>query len=176
MKILGILQNQWMKDPDRAYKVRGKLGFELFTKLMLFSGCRTGRRLREVFGEQVIRDWDWANASDEITSDWRSSPRYDVDHIEQTIQRVQPDIIILFGRSAREGFQSLEDRGFYFDGKVYTCPHPAHFASYVKGKLHEVAETIEKNKKEDRRFERKNGRDGEWDLSVSHLLPHSVQR
>ncbi len=75
MKVLGLLQNMWFKDPERAkktlafyYEKKGDGGRERFISDMLFFGCLTGRRLRQAFGEERCDEIIW-----EEVSSWRSA-------------------------------------------------------------------------------------------------------
>jgi hypothetical protein len=121
MKILAILQNQWFKNPEiaeRMYARRPDLRNE-YIRRFLFMGCRTGQVLQQVFGEDLCRQIVWEEASPKIAGMSSGVFPADPEHIRKAIDRHKPDVILCFGKVARDGVKALD-----LSIPVHCGPHP----------------------------------------------------
>lgn len=138
MKILGFLQNQWMRNPQRAREImkRTPEARPRLLKYALFQ-CHTGHRLREVFGEEM-EHWDWDNASPEIGE--FSSARFPADHvhIRTVLERYEPDIVLAFGRVAERALRQI-DGNF----ELLCGPHPAARGDDVMERLRTMKKMLD---------------------------------
>lgn len=133
MKILGVLQNQWFKDPVRAKAMLdagviryGDIYRDRFIKMTLFMGCLTGRRIEAAFGP-LVDDMKFCEASAEIGENANLAPEFDIDHLHATFLRLQPDIVVAFGNIAKAGVAAvLKERSFpSVPSHVLCASHPA---------------------------------------------------
>lgn len=127
-RILAILQNQWVKNPERvraaiaaskdpvAYRRR-------FNAYALFAGCMTGRRLRKEFGD-LCDTIVWEEASPEIGGHAASSFPADLDHIRASIADVKPRIVIGFGKIASDALNIIGPSLDLPDVFMIHCQHP----------------------------------------------------
>lgn len=121
MKILAVLQNMWVKDPDRVREIlaRHPQTRERMIVSSLFAGCRTGRVLKQVFGEDCPERFTWEESTRQIAGNARDVFPPDMDHLRQRLFEETPDIVIAFGRVASGALAQL------VDGKdLIVCPHP----------------------------------------------------
>lgn len=128
MKILAVLQNQWFHDPERVKrllaqhdndpKFRHKLRRRLIT-YSLFAGCKTGQILKKCLGSKLCEKITWEEASPEHGGRASSCFPADRAHLTALIQEEQPDIIIAFGKIARDGLADL-----FPSDRLLTAPHP----------------------------------------------------
>lgn len=122
MVILAFLQNMWFKDPERAREVfaahldrRNDL-----IRIYLFMGCLTGRRLEQVFGEELCQEIIWEECSPDIGG--RSSAAFpaDVNHMYSAILKHDPKVILAFGVIAEGALRRIMP-----GRQVIYGPHPA---------------------------------------------------
>jgi hypothetical protein len=126
MKIVAFLQNMWVRNPERVRKMiaeddTGELRERLIV-FALFRGCLTGRRLKNVFGEDLCNEIVWEEASPVIDD---NPKRYHVpvpDHIRAVLAKHQPDTVLCFtlagSKIVGEICASLKIR-------FISAPHPA---------------------------------------------------
>lgn len=100
--ILAFLQNQWFKDPEGAKRVfanhpdkRNQL-----IATYLFMGCLTGRRLQQVFGEELCDQIIWEECSPEVGGKSSAAFPADIEHIKAAVKKHSPDVILAFGKIA----------------------------------------------------------------------------
>lgn len=122
--ILGLLQNQWVRHPDRveAILLRRDAAFRRrYLGALLFFGSLTGKRLRAAFGDWCERIV-WENASPVITAypHAHAIPAPDLDHVRRVLADIEPNIVLAFGKNARQAMQDIGWRGVLIRG-----PHPA---------------------------------------------------
>lgn len=148
MKILAFLQNQWFRDPERARRAlayyvekRGAKGRNRFIADMLFFGCLTGRRLRLAFGEDACSEIVWEEASPELHGKASAAPPANVGHMLAAFRQHQPDVVLLFGRIARDGWMGMS-RGGEKKCVAIELPHPAARHATVMEELRTGAETL----------------------------------
>lgn len=114
MKILCILQNQWFKDPERVRQMLARYDESFrrnFIKRALFYGCRTGKVLQAVFGEEWIARMTFEEASRNIGGHSASKFTADPGHIMSVIREVEPDIVLAFGKVAEQAVMGLSFGG-----------------------------------------------------------------
>lgn len=138
MKILAFLQNQWFNDPEGVKamlnrqrdcgectqeQMREKVRRRLI-HYALFAGCLTGKRLKQAFGEALCAEIVWEEGSREIGGKASSFFKPDREHIQATIAREKPDVILCFGASNKPIVDSLCPWP-QSDVHVIFMPHPA---------------------------------------------------
>ncbi|RYG31190.1 hypothetical protein EON81_23440 [bacterium] len=145
MRTLAILQNQWLGPNVTIAKLArlNAMPIEIHNRwvaMCLFAGCLTGRRLQKAFVSQEINLITWSDASREAGT--HSAAKFPADpvHIDELMRHVRPDIVILFGRIADEGFtdwlQANPDRAPW---KIIRSPHPAARGASTVSSLNDVA-------------------------------------
>lgn len=127
MKVVAFLQNQWFKNPAAARSTyekwtRSRPRHEL-NAYFLFAGCKTGRILRNAFGN-LCNDIIWEEASPKIGGQSGASFKPDPKHIANVIREHKPDVILTFGKPAREGL-AQSAHGCDLPSHVYRLCHPA---------------------------------------------------
>lgn len=122
MTVLAFMQNMWVRDPERVKAMIAKYG-DLYRRkaipMFLFAGCVSGRRLKQVLGEELCRAITWDEVSREISNHPSFVPTPDYDHMRTTIEHVKPDVVVCFGRIASDAIRSV------WTGKTIRAPHPA---------------------------------------------------
>lgn len=139
MKVLAVLQNMWVKDPDsvrrmieRTPKARRRL-----ICYSLFAGCRTGRVLRQVFGEDCSRRFVWDESTREIAGNPRDTFPPDLAHLRAVLDEVKPDVVLAFGRIASNALTALVTAD-----KLLTGPHPTARQPDTIARLYRMAENL----------------------------------
>lgn len=125
--ILGVLQNQWFKDPARVRESidRHPAGpareqfRRAFIKRALFYGCRTGINLRKCFGEWCDR-MVWEEASREIGGHAGAAFVADPIHLRAVLDELQPVAVVAFGNIAWCALQPL----VIAPATLIRAPHP----------------------------------------------------
>lgn len=109
VKILAVLQNMWVKDPERVREIieRTPQVRRRMITYSLFAGCRTGRVLRQVFGEDCSRRFVWDEASRAIGGDSKTVFPADLGHLRAVLAEVKPNIVLGFGRIACDALALL---------------------------------------------------------------------
>ncbi len=129
-QILGLLQNQWAKDPARMKALLERHPTERYKVIgMLLAFSASGRHLRRVFGAMMERII-WDNVSPVIAPAPNACPPPDLVHVCQVLRSVQPDIVIAFGRNAQVVMRQQS-----WSGCVICAPHPASRQAGVHEKL-----------------------------------------
>jgi hypothetical protein len=133
-KILAILQNQWFKDPKKVKKIIEESDHpnarEWYIKTFLFWGCLTGRRLKQVFGEELIDEIIFEEASPKIGGQSNSCFPADLDHIQNVIKKHEPTVILAFGKIASNALEIIQPKC-----RLIIGPHPAARQSSVLKEL-----------------------------------------
>jgi hypothetical protein len=121
MRLLAVLQNQWFHDPEkvRAILARTPQARRRLIHYSLFAGCRTGRVLKDVFGEERCRTIVWEEASPEIGGKASSCFPADQAHLRAVLDDVKPDLVLAFGRIAGNALAELVP-----GAKLILGPHP----------------------------------------------------
>jgi len=121
-KILGILQNQWFREPEKVKAMYEQYPQKrnYFIKTFLFMGCLTGKRLSEALGDNLCHQIIWEEASPEVGGFSSSLFPADVGHLKSSIELHKPEVICCFGKIAGDGLRQL---GLTLP--VYYAPHPA---------------------------------------------------
>lgn len=139
--ILGILQNQWFKEPERVRMMFDRQPHlrRPFIARTLFMGCKTGLVLRRVFGEWCERI-TWEEASPEIGSRASSVFPPDPDHLRLLLIELRPRVVLGFGEVALAGL----DRPCLALGiPLIRAPHPAARAGTVLRALFTARQQLE---------------------------------
>lgn len=120
MKVLGILQNQWFREPDRirAMIERSPQNRRRILTMTLFMGGKTGRILQQVFGDAWCERIAWDEASPLIGGHAASSFPADPEHLRRVIAETEPEVIVTFGAIARAGINQV------WHGTAIHAPHP----------------------------------------------------
>lgn len=104
--ILAFLQNPWFKEgtPER-YIERYRHDRDFHRRVLYLS--RTGQALHRAFGEQLYQHVVWENASP-FHGDHRGhvSPA-DPAHMTAQIEKIMPNVVLLFGREAQAGWKKV---------------------------------------------------------------------
>jgi hypothetical protein len=121
MKILAVLQNMWVKDPERvkAMLARTPQARRRVIHFSLFAGCRTGRVLKSIFGEDRCREIVWEESTTEIASNPRDIFPPDIDHLKAVLAEIRPDVVLSFGRIASVALSQMVPAE-----KLIVGPHP----------------------------------------------------
>lgn len=121
MKVLAIMQNQWLHDPERMRRLITKYpnARRRAIALALFAGCRSGRVLRQVFGPEWCSAITWDEASREIGGHAASVFSADLEHLRATLAEIAPDVVLAFGRIACEALATIQPAALLIGG-----PHP----------------------------------------------------
>ncbi len=135
--ILGLLQNQWAKDPQRVADMlqrRPQQRHELIRRLLAqsVSGKRLQRSLGTLFAEIT-----WDDASPVITPMAAGRPLAPRDHVAWLLERVRPDIVFTCGKVAASTVRALG-----WNGPHVATVHPAARYSDVYSRLDEGCELL----------------------------------
>lgn len=125
MTILAFLQNMWVRDPERVKALVAKKGEgyrRRFIRYALFAGSLTGRRLLKAFGEDLCERIIWEECSREIGSYASAAFDADLEHMRAAIAENEPEVILAFGRTAREALAKIKAAAY---APVIYGPHPA---------------------------------------------------
>lgn len=142
------MQNQWLRNPERherdladVLKRRGKAAeVKLWRRMIhyaLFAGCRSGQVLMTNLGEDLCNMIVWDESTRVIGSRASDNPPADFEHIRWTLEDVNPDVVITFGRTAGDAIkQIVAEDGPPFN-TIY-APHPAARAPADHARLKEA--------------------------------------
>lgn len=121
MIVLAVLQNMWVKDPERvkALLARTPQARRRLIHYSLFAGCRTGRVLKSVFGEDRCREIVWEESTTEIAGNPKDVFPPDATHLRAALEDVKPDVVLAFGRIAAGVLELLVP-----GEKLVVGPHP----------------------------------------------------
>lgn len=111
MKILGMLQNMWVRDPAAAQRIIDHHGPRARRRMIAAWMPKTpsGRALRRAFGptfEQIVFD----NVASEVASRSDAAPPVDHLHIRRLLDQFEPDVVLAFGRRAVEALRKHKVR------------------------------------------------------------------
>lgn len=147
MKIVGILQNQWFKNPEKIKRIiadEESKGFadarEFYIKTFLFWGCLTGRRIKSALGEDWIEQIIFEECSREMGNSASSRFPADLKHIQQVIDKHKPTVVIAFGQLAKDALMQLYERNNFV---LLLAPHPAARQSDVLQQLRELKRLLD---------------------------------
>ena len=133
MRVLGLLQNQWARNPAAVLAMfarRPEYRHDLIRRMLAQS--KAGRTLRAVFGDEVDRIV-WENASPRVAGTPNGSFSYDVKHVNAAIANIKPDVVIAFGVQAKKAIMAS-----CWTGPTITAPHPTASSSNVGKQLCEA--------------------------------------
>lgn len=134
--ILAIMQNMWVREPARTEAAFAKHGeaFRLkYMETVLFMGCKTGRVLKQVFGEELIRQMVFEETTRKIADNPKTIFPADLEHMGKCVMDHKPKVILTFGKIAEEAvLQLCETQGWGRLQLDYVMPvliHAHHPAS-----------------------------------------------
>jgi hypothetical protein len=130
MKTVAFLQNMWVKNPyhvKRRIELYGENYRRRVLKYSLFAGCPTGRRIKQAFGEELVKQIIWEETTREIAGDPRTTFPPDLMHMSNVLMDENPAIVITFGEIARTAMLVAarlvaQDRPRFH---IVKLPHPA---------------------------------------------------
>jgi hypothetical protein len=140
MIVLAFLQNMWFKDPNKVRAVfqRNPEHRNQLIATYLFMGCLTGRRLLQVFGDDLCDKIIWEECSPEIGGRACALFPPDVAHMRAAIEKHHPDIVLGFGAVAREALSLICPPGT----RTILAPHPAARGNKTVTELKRAAERL----------------------------------
>lgn len=140
MKVVAIMQNQWFHQPERVRRLlaRRPESRERLIAYALFAGCKSGRVLRDVFGDRCD-EIVWEEASREIGNRASAAFTADFDHLSTVIQKHAPSIALAFGRIAGDAMQAIMP-----SERLIVGPHPAARGPNVMAQLRQMRELLDK--------------------------------
>lgn len=156
MKIVGILQNQWFKNPAKIKQIIAEKELEypnareFYIATFLFWGCLTGRRLRATLGEDYCNEIVWEECSKEIGGCASSKFPADIQHIKQVIAKHKPTVVIAFGQLAKDALMQLHTDKF----TLLLAPHPAARQSDVVTQLRNLKQLLDNERAFDEHLHR----------------------
>ncbi len=144
MIILAFLQNLWVKDPARWKEILEKYPDRrvgIIRHLLLDYGCLTGRRIKNCFGEDLVEQMIFEEASREIAGDSKTICPPDRPHIKACLEKYKPKAVVTFGKVAEDAV-----RPAWINWSIYepaaafiACPHPAARQNDTVAKLQAAA-------------------------------------
>lgn len=147
MRVVVYLQNMWVKEPAKiqASLDRHKdnpMFWNKMCKLLLFAGCITGRRIKNAFGD-LVNDMIFDETTKEIAGDSKKIFKPDYFHIESSLNRLKPDVVICFGAIATKAVTNvIENGGCEFVPAIISAPHPAARQPDTMDKLKTAAKQL----------------------------------
>lgn len=151
MKILGILQNQWFKNPAKIKQMIAEKELEypnareFYIATFLFWGCLTGRRLRATLGEDYCNEIVWEECSKEIGGCASARFPADIQHLQRVIDKHKPTHVIAFGQLAKDALMQLYESG-RGDYVLFIAPHPAARQSDVTAQLRNLRKLLDEER------------------------------
>lgn len=130
MKIVAFLQNQYFNDPEgvKAMFAEHPERRERYIEAFLFMGCLTGKRLQQVFGEELCGAIVWEEISPEIGGHASSKFPANPAHIRAVLEKHKPTIVLAFGKLASDALRSMD-----VDAAIIYGPHPAARNGAIEG-------------------------------------------
>ena len=136
--ILGLLQNQWARDPQRVRETFARQPDQrhMLIRRMLARSL-SGRRLKRALGPwfDIIT---WEEASPEITATSSESPPPDPAHVQAVIDKIKPCLVFAFGRQAQQCMLTVGGPG------VMGLPHPASRDAHARKRLSDMRKILDR--------------------------------
>lgn len=124
LPIVAFLQNMWVLPRQVATVSRwGALSEERERMIAyaLFAGCVTGRRLKQVLGEELCEHITWQEASPVIAANPKDYHAPDTIHIRAVLDKHKPKVVLCFTKAGEPVIRGIVGDEAMFIG----CPHPA---------------------------------------------------
>jgi len=139
----------WVKNPLKVKKILAKNPekWNEICKDLLFMGCITGKRIKAAFGD-LTDNMIFDETTKEIADNPKVVLKADLSHISDTIKRINPDIIITFGKHAENALMSMYKSGvIYYHSTpvpkhIFNAPHPAARQPETIVKLKVIAKMV----------------------------------
>jgi hypothetical protein len=140
-KVVAFLQCQWFKNPEHVRRIYAAHAGDMDRRAslnarFLFYKSPTGKRLMDAFGglcDSIV----WEEVSPQIAGESSGCFPADLDHMMKVLMHHKPDIVLAFGRLAREAMASY---GYEFE--LICGPHPAARHATVAVELRAMAERL----------------------------------
>ena len=141
VKTLAFLQNPWFR-PGTSQRLIDKYRDDTDIHRRILAMSATGRALVKAFGVKLYREivWDNANPNHGVTRRAKLSP--DPYYMAMRIVTYRPDVILLFGRQAQDGFNTLFPDKDPHDCTVLRGAHPMAMGSAVEH-LKTISEVVQ---------------------------------
>lgn len=99
MTILGLLQNMWVRDPERCRAMIAAQGARLRRRMIAtwMPATPSGRALHSAFGD-LFELITWENATPVVAGRSDAAPPADHWHIRALLLEFEPDVVLAFGR------------------------------------------------------------------------------
>jgi len=137
LKIVAFLQNPWFK-PGTPRRLIARYRDDPVFRRRVLGAARTGLLLRRMLGEALFESICWENANPRHGTDRLAAFPAEVRHMRRVIHRHAPEVVVLFGRQAQDGFDRIRTPGSFV---VLRAPHPQARGSY-KRHLAEVSAAL----------------------------------
>jgi hypothetical protein len=145
MKIVAFLQNMWVR-PNQVEHTRQLIARDATGKLRerliayaLFSGCLTGRRLRQALGHDYCEQIIWEEANPTISGNSSEYFPPDVIHMAWIMYKHLPEVVICFSRPAESELRELCFNRAHFIASI----HPASRGADTMARLRAVRITLD---------------------------------
>ena len=141
MIVLAVLQNMWVNDPEKvkAMLARTPQARRRMIRYSLFAGCRTGRVLKQLFGEDCPRRFVWEESTTEIAGNPRDTFPADIFHLSAVVNEVTPDVVLAFGRIASDALRKVVP-----EEKLLCGPHPTARQADTLQRLRQMASALDR--------------------------------
>jgi hypothetical protein len=117
---IAFLQNPWFPPDTRKEAIdRYTTGQDFHRRLL--GTTMSGRRLRQAFGDVVYGQIHWDNVAPAASHIASGVTEVDMLHVERSMARVKPIIILTFGVIARD---ALKNSIYGAQTKMFHCHHP----------------------------------------------------
>lgn len=139
MHVLGLLQNQWARDPAAvlAMLARWPQRRHELIRVMLARSL-SGERLRAAFGDWFAKIV-WENASPCVAGESDGSFAPDTAHVNAAIVSIEPQVVIAFGVQAARAIYSSD-----WWGRTILSPHPAARSGDIGRQLRMACEALDR--------------------------------
>lgn len=119
MRTVAFLQNAYFK-PGTLQRHIDMYHTNLRFRQIVLTQTATGKALIRAFDVDFYDAIHWDNASTEHGFDRRHKSRADTAHMATVLADNKPQVLILFGREAQDGFAAIEREST----KMFGAPHP----------------------------------------------------
>lgn len=119
-KIVAFLQNPWFPPGTKKEHIDRYNTDQAFHQRLL-RNTMSGQRLMQAFGEHMFKRIWWDNVSPEAADEAKGITPADMAHIERVIDEQGPDLVLCFGKSAKE---AIDRSAGSITRKIMYCHHP----------------------------------------------------
>ena len=136
--VLAILQNMWVKDPERLKRMFTYHGEEFRLAMMrrlLFAGSKTGRNLKKAFGDDLLAKITFEETTREIAGDPKTIYPADLQHLAICLERHRPEVVLTFGKIAEDAWRKTRcdfDRPLHLAAHHPASRHPSSWQTLTE--------------------------------------------